>query len=438
VIGMKGALALLVLIAVVLSMGALILFYIIFPKVFASSMTIADRVNTGYSVINQFYMIQNNLKEMIPLRVVSIAHKLGKNGGGTSISSWTKTDPSYKTLKSTYLNKLDESTRMPLEIGNGGRINLHTFASIDVGDMYTDISINKIIVGRNFSKESHILASTDEPMRFHVMNRYPIMLKIGRMLSGRGVYPIYPYIGDGNYITGNTGPEIDTASSETFIQEFNLSSNTTITKVAIYINSFSKNITVALAEPSLGGIKILESKNFSVLYNEPYSIKDSGGYMIFDLDDIYLKSSSPYFLVLNSTGEINVSLADEVSSYPLYNKSWDLIPNKNLRFKIYGIVTNSLEEKYTATCGGRAYQINVSSGKINVTTDYLISCNISNSTGNPIDISQLISKYYKNISMTYSKGGNIYYVNITDTVVKVPDPNKHYSNMTLSIEINTS
>lgn len=437
---MKGALALFVIISFVIVIAALVIFFVIFPKIFASHMILSDRISKGYSVINQFYMIRDNTKELVPIMTTEVANELGLEGGCRDVKckEWNETDPKIYELLTYYVEELGSKINLPATIGKKGELYLIHYPVIEVTDTYTDVVYPFTAVSYDKEGVAKIYAATDEPLSFHVWNRYPLLIKIGRMMVEKGTYPIYPYIGDGSVIQSNVGPSVKNKTVDYPIaQPLNLSSNIYLTKILIGVNSFSGNLTVEI-RPDLYPGDVIAEKTLPIGFNSK-----EGEFLAVDFDDIYIPSGD-YFLFLNATS-VNLSLT-RTGSLPLqyFNEStnsWEQLSSFYLQFKVYGNATSVSSETYTfANSSCPSNQINVTPNGIYLPVDkffrYAYQCNINDSSGNILTIDQFIERYYKGIKLNYTMGMGEANLKIIDTLVQVPKPGeKGFMNMTLSFNV---
>jgi len=155
-----------------------------------------DKVHSGLSVINYFYLSEKNIKEFIPLVIETTAKELGEICGGYDCPQpedcyWTTGCPTLDNSKEKYNNTLiGKINGFPKNIGTLGELNFTppNVTKISFSDNWINLSAKSHIVERQ--EEYFSVNATGDDTSVSKEIRYLLLLKVGRLLFEKGNYPI--------------------------------------------------------------------------------------------------------------------------------------------------------------------------------------------------------------------------------------------------------
>lgn len=301
-----GTIAVIAILAVI-AVGGVFAGLYFYPQIIASRMVLADRVATGYHIINQYDMIRDNLKVLVPFQAKVVANELGRKGGCKDCRLWSKNGPSLNKLIQAYSNETKRRIELPKSIGPLGEIQLDLSSEVEVEDLFVKVDIPTMILSAG-NKLYSIIAGTDENLVIYVPLRYRMLLSIGRMLLERGVWRIYPYFEkeDEECFIPTEGEKMITVSTPV-AQGFIIPKRGYLTKIKINV-SLEKN---AILYASVKG-DLSSQSDIATLVIPPSKRNYDNGLLVLDFDDFFIEEGI-YYLVLDASNR-NISM--EVITIP--------------------------------------------------------------------------------------------------------------------------
>lgn len=199
----KGQIQGVVIAAAAIGLLMVLLFTAVFLKFMSDNeKKLSDRVYSGLSSINYFYMTEKNINEFAQIVTEITAKELGEQCGGFNCYLWSANNPTYQDLRDKFEETLrGKITGFPTQIGNGGKIS---FAPPNIRGLEMDESHVKISMEPQqvYVKTSSFLvnASSEKQAEIDKQIRYLLLARIGQQLYGNGTY-----VRDWNKVWINSG-----------------------------------------------------------------------------------------------------------------------------------------------------------------------------------------------------------------------------------------
>ncbi|TRZ55140.1 hypothetical protein D4Q76_01045 [archaeon] len=163
---------------------------------------LSDRVYSGLSSINYFYLTEKNINEFAQIVTEITAKELGEACGGFDCYSWSANNPSYKDLRDKFESELrGKITGFPAQIGNGGSLNFAPpkIAGLEMDEGRVKISLDAQQVYKK-TNSFFVNASSENGLEINKQIRYLLLARIGQKLYGNGTY-----VRDWNKVWINSG-----------------------------------------------------------------------------------------------------------------------------------------------------------------------------------------------------------------------------------------
>ncbi len=275
----------------------------LWPMTKRDQILLSERISTGISAINQFYMLEDHIKVHTPFAALSVAGELGRKGGCSNCSVWSRNEPKLNDLIESYRSVLSTELLLPNNVGLLGKFNVsYKDPKINISDLHVGILTGLPVLSM---RDSYFFLneSSDKEFYFNVPLRYQMLLKIGRMLFEKGTKKVYPYIREDSVIDINNTSEYSTISASTYLdQPFVPKTDGYLTELDLGVKPYNigngPGIVLNVSIKDSSG-KTLYFKN---IYNKKIEYRKINKklYLVLRPELVYVKSGEAYHIILSS------------------------------------------------------------------------------------------------------------------------------------------